>query len=381
MATHHHANRRVDYIRRNQHVFSDQQTKPRGSLVPLYFIDRTQRSIWHEEPEFPPACEPGEWIRMVRQENKKKVVHRAADIQKHVRLEAEPISYDWTPSCMLTDPQTGKQCWPARTEAVCWWDCHAFTWTPFPLPLRMRDMAPPFRERYVLSGEPCCEDSAGTGSSKIPRNSWAIAEHLRRKKERLQSPFVWDDPRSPLLQFECIGNFCGPSCALAYAQDKHLLQAIPLINTVARMYGYITPKAEEEEGYSRIVVAPPRELLRMFTAQEDGLEIGEFRMMCMCGIGIAMRDSVFITKRHTVEAKQVLAAYETRMAELNRAKQLKKMQQQQHQGIEIAKKLVGAATTEKKITTSEMLKMPKEARTLPKGKMTFDLLLNKGSVV
>lgn len=376
--------RKMTFSRDGTRMVPGLLVRQKGGIAPNYYVDRTHRSVWNEEPEFPLPLGPTDFVKINHADRSKSKTVAPSSVQamqkrKPCKADVEVVSYDWTPSCVLTDLKTGKQCWPSHTDAVCWWDCHRFTWTPFPLPTVMRDLTPPYRTTYVLSGEPCCEDPDGVGSAKRARSSCMIGEHLGKKREGLKNPLVWDaDPSTPRLQFECIGNFCGPSCAQAYAIEKRMQHVIPLITIVAKMFGYVTAKTEHDEGFSKVTTAPPRELLQMFSPHDGGMDINEFRSMCSCGIVLTIRDPIFTTKKHVVEAQRDLASYESRMEELNRARQLKKMQKQQQEGAEIAKKIIGKQLQpESGVTTSEMLKAPAATRRKPNGKMTFDLLLKK----
>lgn len=317
----HGSSRRFVTIRDNPTLFCGHLTKPRGSLMSTCYIDRMVTCTWNDPPEYPNECDMSD----VSFNRTKDIlgmdlgVFGASGETKKTKIDhrnryafcAEPASYEWTPSCMFVDKVTGHRCWPEKTEAVCWWDFHKFSWTPFPLPTDMHDMTPPFRRDE---------------STKYPRNSRAISDHLQKKKDLMKNPFVWDDPSKPTLQFDCIGNFCGPSCAKAYALDRQMLQSIPLIHTVARMFGYIkTPvipsesrmsDQEQDRDFDRVIPAPPRELLQMFTYQENTLTIDEFRRLCSCGITIKIRDPVFVSRKQIIEGEQAMADREIKLAEL-----------------------------------------------------------------
>ena len=314
--------RRLAVIKKNPHLFCGLLTKPKGSIFTTCYIDRSVKCVWNDPPEYPGECDLAD---IVFANNKSVVPHdplaarrtpSMTALRKRYAACAEPATYDWTPSCMFIDRATGRKCWPDRTDAVCWWDCHQFTWTPFPLPLTMHDTTPPFRRDET---------------AKFPRNSRAIADHLKKKKDAMKDPFVWDNAQAPTLQFDCIGIFCGPSCAMAYALDHGMRQSVPLIQTVARMFGYLkTPKRtrigfEEEENeddddpqdFDRIIPSPPRELLRMFTCQEDTFTIEEFRRLCSCGITVIIRDPVFVTRERIVEAEKVMTEREIKLSEFS----------------------------------------------------------------
>ncbi len=272
-----------------------------------------------------------------------------------------PATYVWSPSLFdydkndyegtedptrdLVSPRRNVVTWPRKTDICCWWDCHQFTTPPFPLPIKLH---------YTCKAFP-----GGTW----PKEKWNSRPELKELTEREYRNAQWKDivtgpiavditeeqwnektlsqkveylksikyvsakmdkinrdfgSRNQFI-YECIGCFCGPSCALAYAQEKgFLIQAKSHITSVARMFGYFgyhdtmedtirqqtTEKIDFQEKIEKgsIVPAPPRELLKMFSGEKNGLSIEEFRKLCLHGIHVSIRDKVFITNTQLIEA-------------------------------------------------------------------------------
>lgn len=218
----------------------------------------------------------------------------------------EVSSYEFCVNQIKPDPITGERVWPESTTAACWWDCHPFTWTPFPLPIHCREIRkhPGYASEVFLDA-----NNRGFTAAAVPRqpklDAIAIQQQQlstlsKTKKKRLSTSDV---------QYICTGVFCGPSCALAYAMANRITHAPTYINMVARDFGYLGTLDDRREMYEhgvldRVTPAPPRELLQMFNTQENMLTIEEFRMLCLCGITTRIRDPIYITRSQIAVSEQ-----------------------------------------------------------------------------
>jgi hypothetical protein len=95
--------------------------------------------------------------------------------------------------------------------------------------------------------------------------------------------------------FYVIGVFCGPSCAKAYALNTgygSYEKISSWISLIAPYYGYDP----------HITVAPPRELLDMFSG-ECGMTIDKFREYCQCGCQVRIMQPIFTTQEQCIIAE------------------------------------------------------------------------------
>lgn len=337
-----------------QHAYPGLLMCPRGSIAPICYIDpNVIPPVWKIPAEYESVCDYSD---VILKKNSSIKDYSSIPSEPKIRCKsyAEPAAYEWTPSCVIYDPKTMRSKWPTYTDSACWWDCHKFTWTPFPLPVKYRDLTDPPKEDW---------------RGKRTRNGIESAEYLMVKYKEHRDPFKWEGEEFPRIQYSCIGNFCGPSCAIAYANDKGLKKSIPLIHHIARMFGYIKPddphkvirkpvfEEECEDGnFDRIISAPQRELLKLFSNQEDALTIEQFREMCTCGLVVKVKDPIFVSKMQIIESDQIQAEAEKKKSEQLQAKSGKKV-------VKVAMHREDPVTASRQ-TTAEILSRRREIKPL-----------------
>lgn len=189
---------------------------------------------------------------------------------------------------------------------VCWWDCNAFDWAPFPLPIEYRAA----RGLYSVRDDRDRHFEANRVKTLPHQPVGPVGREGKSDERELWRASRYNPENA---EYVCVGCFCGPSCAIAYALHERLTHVVPHIYMLARALGYLGTSSElsglhhDSESGERISAAPPREVLRMFSGREDGLTVEQFREMCACGIEVRVRDPVFVTRLQVVEAEQRVA--------------------------------------------------------------------------
>jgi len=259
-------------------------------------------------------------------------------------------TYVWSPT-LFSPTESDRKCntnqlntfyWPTHTSRCCWWDCHTFSWTPFPLPIKLHETCRVIfgshwskekwiqrPELYDIFQKECdkieWKDVKTEVSNRIEEREWILLDSMKRSEYIKSSKSLLEIVNTKMKQlfndnkilYDCIGCFCGPSCALAYAISRGYQNCKGNILAVAKMFGYfnqyntIVEGAEQRLGIpepylgryrNNLKPAPPRELLTMFSGEGNGLSIEEFRDLCSKGVDVKIQDKAFITSKQLTEA-------------------------------------------------------------------------------